>query len=123
MLDLLRSAAAFIVVLGVLVFVHEFGHYIAARWRGVHVEVFSIGFGPAIVTWRDRVGTIWKLAWLPLGGYVKLHGQERPSPPEPVEPRDPGRLARLFGARADRDAASAPAAPPPEIMRMPGKVF
>ena len=54
MLDLLRSAAAFIVVLGVLVFVHEFGHYIAARWRGVHVEVFSIGFGPAIATWRDR---------------------------------------------------------------------
>jgi regulator of sigma E protease len=77
MLDLLRSAAAFIVVLGVLVFVHEFGHYIAARWRGVHVEVFSIGFGPAIATWRDRVGTVWKLAWLPLGGYVKLHGQER----------------------------------------------
>src|SRR5690349_22696536 len=77
MLDLVRSAAAFIVVLGVLVFVHEFGHYIAARWRGVHVEVFSIGFGPAIATWRDRVGTVWKLAWLPLGGYVKLHGQER----------------------------------------------
>ncbi len=77
MLDLLRSAAAFIVVLGVLVFVHEFGHYIAARWRGVHVEVFSIGFGPAIASWRDRVGTVWKLAWLPLGGYVKLHGQER----------------------------------------------
>jgi regulator of sigma E protease len=77
MIDLLRSAAAFVVVLGVLVFVHEFGHYIAARWRGVHVEVFSIGFGPAIATWRDRVGTVWKLAWLPLGGYVKLHGQER----------------------------------------------
>jgi regulator of sigma E protease len=77
MLDVLRSAAAFLVVLGVLVFVHEFGHYIAARWRGVHVEVFSIGFGPAIATWRDRVGTIWKLAWLPLGGYVKMNGQER----------------------------------------------
>jgi regulator of sigma E protease len=77
MIDLLRSAVAFLVVLGVLVFVHEFGHYAAARWRGVHVEVFSIGFGPAIATWRDRVGTVWKLAWLPLGGYVKLHGQER----------------------------------------------
>ena len=77
MLDVLRSALAFLVVLGVLVFVHELGHYLAARWRGVHVEVFSIGFGPAIATWRDRVGTVWKLAWLPLGGYVKLHGQER----------------------------------------------
>ena len=61
-----------------LVFVHELGHYLAARWCGVHVEVFSIGFGPAIATWRDRVGTVWKLAWLPLGGYVKLHGHERP---------------------------------------------
>jgi regulator of sigma E protease len=77
MSDVLHSALAFLVVLGVLVFVHEFGHYAAARWRGVHVEVFSIGFGPAIATWRDRVGTVWKLAWLPLGGYVKLHGQER----------------------------------------------
>ncbi len=76
--DVVRSAAAFIVVLGVLVFVHEMGHYLAARWRGVHVEVFSIGFGRTITQWTDRVGTVWKLCWLPLGGYVKLHGQERP---------------------------------------------
>jgi regulator of sigma E protease len=73
-----RSAAAFVVVLGVLVFVHELGHYLAARWRGVRVEAFSIGFGRAIASWTDRHGTLWKLAWLPLGGYVKLHGQERP---------------------------------------------
>jgi RIP metalloprotease RseP len=76
--DVFRTGLAFVVVLGVLVFVHELGHYLAARWCGVHVEVFSIGFGRAIATWRDRVGTVWKLAWLPLGGYVKLHGQERP---------------------------------------------
>jgi regulator of sigma E protease len=76
--DFIRSAAAFIVVLGVLVFVHELGHYLAARWRGVHVEAFSIGFGRAIASWTDKQGTVWKLAWLPLGGYVKLHGQERP---------------------------------------------
>jgi regulator of sigma E protease len=82
--DFIRSAAAFVVVLGVLVFVHEFGHYIAARWRGVRVETFSIGFGQAITSWTDKSGTVWKLAWLPLGGYVKLHGQERPQdvPPE-----------------------------------------
>jgi regulator of sigma E protease len=73
-----QSPLAFVVVLGVLVFVHEFGHYAAARWRGVHVEVFSIGFGRAIASWKDSVGTTWKLAWLPLGGYVKLHGLERP---------------------------------------------
>ena len=76
--DFLRSVAAFVVVLGVLVFVHELGHYLAARWRGVHVEAFAIGFGRSIASWTDRLGTVWKLAWLPLGGYVKLHGQERP---------------------------------------------
>ena len=68
----------FVIVLGVLVFFHELGHYLAARWRGVHVETFSIGFGRALATWTDRHDTVWKLAWIPLGGYVKLHGQERP---------------------------------------------
>jgi regulator of sigma E protease len=73
----LRTPLAFVIVLGVLVFVHEFGHYLAARWRGVHVETFSIGFGRAWASWQDRHGTFWKLAWIPLGGYVKLHGLER----------------------------------------------
>ena len=81
--DIFRSGIAFAVVLGVLVFVHEFGHYLAARWCGVHVEVFSIGFGQAITSWMDRRGTRWKIAWLPLGGYVKMHGQERPEEVSP----------------------------------------
>jgi regulator of sigma E protease len=101
--DFFQSALAFLVVLGVLVFFHELGHYLAARWRGVHVEVFSIGFGPAIATWRDRVGTVWKLAWLPLGGYVKLHGQERPDTPPPgAAERIPGRVfhEKPVGSRA-----------------------
>jgi regulator of sigma E protease len=76
--ELLRTLASFAVVLGVLVFVHEMGHYSAARWMGVHVEAFSIGFGQSLARWTDRRGTVWKLAWIPLGGYVKLHGQERP---------------------------------------------
>ena len=76
--EFFRTAAAFVLVLGVLVFVHEFGHYFAARWRGVRVETFSIGFGQAITSWTDKAGTVWKVAWIPLGGYVKLHGQERP---------------------------------------------
>ncbi len=76
--DIVRTAAAFVVVLGVLVFFHELGHYAAARWRGVYVEAFSVGFGRAIVSWYDRHGTQWRISWLPLGGYVKLHGQERP---------------------------------------------
>lgn len=104
MSDVLHSVLAFLVVLGVLVFVHEFGHYAAARWRGVHVEVFSIGFGPAIATWRDRVGTVWKLAWLPLGGYVKLHGQERAEDvaPEVRATWVPGRVfhEKSVGSRA-----------------------
>ena len=91
-----QSILAFLVVLGVLVFVHELGHYLAARFVRVHVEVFSIGFGPAITTWRDRVGTVWKLGWLPLGGYVKLHGHERPEVVVPDEPREPGRIGRAI---------------------------
>ncbi len=75
--DLLRTAIAFVVVLGILVFIHELGHYLAARWRGVFVETFSIGFGQALAIWRDAAGTVWKLAWIPLGGYVRLHGQQR----------------------------------------------
>jgi regulator of sigma E protease len=77
-MDFLRSALAFLVVLGVLVFIHELGHYLAARWRGIYVEAFSIGFGRTIAGWTDKRGTVWKLGWLPLGGYVKMHGQERP---------------------------------------------
>ena len=78
LLDAIRTIVAFAVVLGVLVFVHELGHYLAARWRGVRVEAFSIGFGGPIAAWTDRNGTKWKLGWLPLGGFVKLHGQQAP---------------------------------------------
>ena len=104
LIDLLRNGAAFIVVLGVLVFVHELGHYLAARWRGVHVEAFSIGFGRAIASWTDRLGTVWKISWLPLGGYVKLHGQEQPGDVAP-EVRNawlPGRTfhEKSVGSRA-----------------------
>lgn len=82
--DFIRTAAAFLVVLGVLVFVHEMGHYLAARWRGIYVEAFSIGFGRALAGWTDKRGTQWKVAWLPLGGYVRLHGQERPEDVSPA---------------------------------------
>ena len=79
----LSVVVPFLIVLGVLVFFHELGHYLAARWRGVHVETFSIGFGRALGQWKDKRGTQWKLAWIPLGGYVKLHGQEQPEDVEP----------------------------------------
>ncbi|MFM8678752.1 MAG: RIP metalloprotease RseP [Alphaproteobacteria bacterium] len=64
----------FLLVLTILVFVHELGHFWVARRAGVQVEVFSVGFGPEILGWNDRHGTRWKIAWLPLGGYVKMHG-------------------------------------------------
>jgi regulator of sigma E protease len=79
MADLLHSLAnntwaIFLVVLffGGSIFVHELGHYLAARRRGVHVEVFSIGFGPAIFSWTAQDGTRYQVSWFPLGGYVLL---------------------------------------------------
>ena len=73
---LINYGLPFIVILSILVFVHEFGHYAAARWNGVRVEVFSIGFGPEVKGWNDRRGTRWKVSWIPLGGYVKMFGEE-----------------------------------------------
>src|ERR1700692_5012937 len=64
----------FLVVLTVLVFVHELGHYLIARRNGVRIEVFSIGCGPEIFGWNDRAGTRWKFSAVPLGGYVKMFG-------------------------------------------------
>lgn len=69
----------FVVVLSVLVFVHEWGHYIVARLCGVKVSTFSIGFGKEIFGWTDKTGTRWKVSWLPLGGYVQMFGDTDPS--------------------------------------------
>ncbi|HXE28054.1 MAG TPA: RIP metalloprotease RseP [Stellaceae bacterium] len=69
----------FLVVLTVLVFVHELGHYLVARWNGVRVEVFSIGFGPELFGWNNRAGTRWKISAIPLGGYVKMFGDADPA--------------------------------------------
>lgn len=67
-------ALPFLVALLVIVFIHELGHFLVARWCGVDVEAFSIGFGKEITGWHDKHGTRWKLCWLPLGGYVKFRG-------------------------------------------------
>lgn len=69
----------FILVLSVLVFVHEFGHYIVARWCGVRVETFSIGFGKELFGRTDRNGTRWKFSLIPLGGYVQMFGDLDPA--------------------------------------------
>lgn len=70
------NVVPFLVVLTVLVFVHELGHYLVARWCGVHVEVFSIGFGPELWGWTAKNGTRWKFSLIPLGGYVKMTNED-----------------------------------------------
>lgn len=67
---------AFLFVLTVVVFFHELGHFVVARWCGVNVKAFSIGFGKEIFGWNDRHGTRWRVAWIPLGGYVKFMDDE-----------------------------------------------
>ena len=70
------AVVSFLVVLSIVVFVHEFGHFIVARWCGVAVRTFSIGFGREIWGFTDRKGTRWRVAWIPLGGYVKFVDDE-----------------------------------------------
>ena len=70
---------AFICMLGPLVFFHELGHYLVARLFKIPAEIFSIGFGRELFGWTDRQGTRWKVAWLPLGGYVKFVGDMSPA--------------------------------------------
>jgi regulator of sigma E protease len=69
----------FILVLSILVFVHEWGHYISARLCGVRVETFSIGFGKELFGRNDKHGTRWKFSLIPLGGYVKMFGDTDPA--------------------------------------------
>src|SRR6202171_2091690 len=66
----------FLFVLTIVVFFHELGHFLVARWAGVKVLTFSLGFGPELVGFTDRHGTRWKISAVPLGGYVKFFGDE-----------------------------------------------
>ena len=70
---------AFVGSIGVLVFVHEMGHYLVGRWCGIGAKTFSIGFGHEVAGWTDRRGTRWKVGWLPLGGYVRFEGDMDPA--------------------------------------------
>ncbi|MBC6443853.1 MAG: RIP metalloprotease [Alphaproteobacteria bacterium GM202ARS2] len=79
-----------ILVISVLVFVHEWGHYAVARWYGVHVDVFSIGFGPELGHVMDKAGTRWRFALIPLGGYVKFRGDEDATSMKAAQPTEAG---------------------------------
>src|SRR5947209_18688374 len=85
MSDFLTSLIAVVAVLGFMILIHEFGHYAVAKWLGVRVEVFSIGFGKRLIGFR-RGETDYRIAAIPLGGYVKMSGEN------PMDERtgDPG---------------------------------
>ena len=71
---MLNFILPFIVLILVVVFIHEYGHYYFAKKYGVGVTDFSIGFGKELFGWNDKSGTRWKICWIPLGGYVKFFG-------------------------------------------------
>jgi regulator of sigma E protease len=105
----LWMAFGFLVVLTVLVFVHELGHYLIARYAGVHIVVFSIGFGPELFGWNDRAGTRWKFSAVPLGGYVKMFGDSDASSMLPAagtgDMSDEERSVSFFHKRLGQRAA------------------
>ncbi|HEY9235630.1 MAG TPA: RIP metalloprotease RseP [Phenylobacterium sp.] len=83
MLDFILTPAIFVIscalVLGLVVTIHELGHFLAAKAFGVAIDRFSIGFGRSITSWKDRSGVEWRVGWIPLGGYVKFKGDENAS--------------------------------------------
>jgi regulator of sigma E protease len=87
MLQVLQGAALYtvpvLIVLTVVVTIHELGHFCVARWCGVAIDRFSIGFGRAVVSWTDKSGVEWRIGWLPIGGYVKFSGDENASSSAP----------------------------------------
>ncbi|MCL5777469.1 RIP metalloprotease RseP [Limibaculum sp. FT325] len=110
----LGAIVPFLVVLGIVVFVHEYGHYIVGRWCGIDAEVFSVGFGPKLVGWTDRRGTHWQIAALPLGGYVRFVGDMDPASAGKADDGDltPEQRKHAFhNARLWRRAATVAAGP------------
>ncbi|WP_108397437.1 RIP metalloprotease RseP [Devosia submarina] len=96
---LLSYVVPFLAVLTVIVFVHEMGHYLVARWNGVAIQTFSIGFGRELFGWDDRQGTRWRISAIPLGGYVRFVGDmNAASTPdtELIAKADPELAPRLF---------------------------
>jgi regulator of sigma E protease len=105
----------FLFTLTVIVFFHELGHFLVARWCGIRVLVFSLGFGPEIAGFTDRLGTRWKLSAIPLGGYVKFFGDENeasvPDPATLAAMSDEERKQSFFGQSVGRRAAVVVAGP------------
>lgn len=102
-LSIAVAVAAFAVLLAFIVFIHEYGHFKMARLCGVKVDVFSIGFGPAFLKWTDRKGTVWKIASIPLGGFVKFFGDANAaSAGADAQDEAHGPATTQFGSEKDR---------------------
>ncbi len=105
----------FVLVLSLLVFVHEMGHYLVGRWSGIRILAFSIGFGPELIGFTDRHGTRWKLSAIPLGGYVRFFGDEdassKPDEEKLAAMSDEERAASFAGAKLWKRAATVAAGP------------
>jgi regulator of sigma E protease len=100
--DAIVYVLPFLLVITVIVTIHELGHFVTARAFGVAIDRFSIGFGRALVSWRDRGGVEWRIGWLPLGGYVKFAGDENvASIPDKAD------LASMRAAIIEREGAGA----------------
>eukprot|EP01030_Chromulinospumella_sphaerica_P030199 gene30199-30707_t len=119
LLDALQFVTGYIVpfllVLTLLVFVHDMGHYLVGRWSGIRILAFSVGFGPELLGWTDKHGTRWKFCVIPLGGYVKFYGDEdAASTPdykrlETISPQE--RAQTFLGAKLWKRAATVAAGP------------
>jgi regulator of sigma E protease len=116
--DLATTAGAFFFVLGIVVFVHEFGHFQVARWCKVAIEAFSIGFGPRLAGWKDKQSVEWRIGVLPLGGFVKFVDDSDPTstlaqePPKDPVARAEARRRGLFHAQSVGVRAAVAAAGP-----------
>jgi regulator of sigma E protease len=105
----------FVFVMSVIVFFHELGHYLVGRWCGVKIEAFSLGFGPELFARVDKLGTRWRVAAIPLGGYVKFYGDANAaSAPDlaAVEAMAPGERAQSLAGQPLRNRAAIVAAGP-----------
>ena len=109
------TVIAFIIALSVIVAIHEYGHYIVGRWCGIHAEVFSLGFGPVLYSRTDKRGTVWQIAALPFGGYVKFLGDADAASGKDGETisklSDADRARTMHGAALWRRAATVAAGP------------
>ncbi|GGE09375.1 RIP metalloprotease RseP [Rhizobium anhuiense] len=112
---LMGNIVTFILVLSLLVFVHEMGHYLVGRWSGIRILAFSVGFGPEIFGFTDRHGTRWKISVIPLGGYVRFFGDEdassKPDADKLAAMSEEDRARSFAGAKLWKRAATVAAGP------------